>query len=60
MHCGKNNTKMDYKMFDKLLRKTECEKNLGILVNPDRKFKEQAFAASKKRNQGVRFYKNKF
>ena len=37
MHCGKNNKKKDYKMFDKLLRKIDCEKDLGILVNPDMK-----------------------
>ena len=45
---SKNNTKKDYKMFDKLLQKIECRKDLGIPINPDMKIKEQAFAASKK------------
>jgi hypothetical protein len=51
MHCGKNNMKKDYKLFDKLLRKTECEKDLGIFVNPDMKFKDRASAASKRANR---------
>lgn len=60
MHCGKNNMKKNYKMFDKLLRKTECEKDLGILVNPDMKFKEQAFAASKKANKVLGMIRRNF
>ena len=57
MHCGK---KKNYKMFDKLLQKTECEKDLSILVNPDMKFKEQAFAASKKANKVLGMIRRNF
>ena len=60
MHCGKNNMKKNYKMFNKLLRKTECKKDLDILVNPDMKFKEQAFAASKKANEVLGMIRRNF
>ena len=60
IHCGKNNMKQDYKLFDKLLRKTECKKDLGILVNPDMKFKDQASATSKKANRVLGMVRRNF
>ena len=51
MHCGFQNKKNNYEIYGNILRKTICEKDLGILVNPDMKFKDQVSAASKKVNK---------
>ena len=60
MHCGFQNKKKNYKLYGNILRKTTCEKDLGILVNPDMKFKDQVSAASKKANKILGMIKRNF
>ena len=51
MHCGHNNVNHNYYIYGKILRKSVCEKDLGILVSNDMKFHEHAANQAKKANQ---------
>ena len=50
MHCGINNRKTQYKLYGKILRETNSEKDLGVIVDTDMKFKSQVAAQTKKAN----------
>ena len=50
MHCGTNNRKNWYKLYGTILRETNSEKELGVIVDKDTKFKIQAMAQTKKAN----------
>ena len=64
MHCGKysgfQNKKKNYKLYGSILKNTTFEKDPGILVNPDMKFKDQVSAASKKANKILGMIKRNF
>jgi len=54
MHCERNNSNYDYKLYGQKLKETEMEKNLGVVVNRDIKFKDQVSAAIKKANMTLK------
>jgi Reverse transcriptase (RNA-dependent DNA polymerase)/Endonuclease-reverse transcriptase len=51
MHCGRNNRRTDYTMFGKPLRKTDKEKDLGVIINSDMKFNDQITSQAAKANK---------
>jgi Reverse transcriptase (RNA-dependent DNA polymerase)/Endonuclease-reverse transcriptase len=60
MHCGSKNNKEDYYLYGVKLRKTVSEKDLGVIVDNDMKFKHQVDAASKKANRNLGLIKRNF
>jgi ribonucleases P/MRP protein subunit RPP40 len=60
MHCGKNNIRSDYSIFNQVLRKTDSEKDLGVVINSDMKFKDQVTAQAKKANRVLGMIKRNF
>lgn len=49
MHCGKyGNTGYEYKPYENAIRKTESEKDFGVIISKDRQFKELTSAIAKK------------
>ena len=60
MHCGSKNEKHDYRIYGQLIRKTVSEKDLGVVINPDMKFKDQISAAIKKANRTLGLIKRNF
>ena len=50
MHCRRLNRNIDYKHGQKI-RVTESEKDLGVIINSDMKFKDQVASATKKANK---------
>ena len=51
MHCGRLNRNIDYKLYGQKIRVTEPEKDLGVIINNDMKFKDQVASATKKANK---------
>ena len=51
MHCGRLNWNIDYKLYGQKIRVTESEKDLGVIINNDMKFKDQVASAAKKANK---------
>ena len=41
LHCGRLNRNIDYKLYGQKIRVTESEKDLGVIINNDTKFKDQ-------------------
>ena len=39
MHCGRLNKNIDYKLYGQKICVTESEKDLGVIINNDMKFK---------------------
>jgi len=60
MHCGRNNPEYEYKLYGTSLRKSEGEKDLGIIVNKDMKFSGQVSSAVKKANRTVGMIRRNF
>ena len=60
MHCGINNRKHQYKLYGKILRETNSEKDLGVIVDKDMKFKNQVAAQTKKANNMLGMIKRNF
>jgi len=60
MHCGSKNEKHEYRLYGQEIRKSECEKDLGVLINADMKFKDQVSAAIKKANRTLGLIKRNF
>ena len=50
IHMGRTNNQVDYKMGNAILRKSENERDLGVLVSSNGKFSEQCVLAAKKAN----------
>ena len=51
MHLGFGNRKLDYFMDDHCLETVESEKDLGVIVDDELKFRKHAAAVTKKANQ---------
>ena len=49
--CGRLNRNIDYKLYGQTIRVTESEKDLGVIINNDMKFKDQVASAAKKANK---------
>ena len=47
MHCGRLNRNIDYTLYRQKIRVTESEKDLGVIINNDMKFKDQVASAAK-------------
>ena len=60
MHCGINNLKTQYKRYGKILRETNSEKDLRVIVDKDMKFKSQVAAQTKKANNTLGMIKRNF
>ena len=60
IHCGNNNRKTQYKLYGKILRETNSEKDLGVIVDKDMKFKSQVAAQTKKANNTLGMIKRNF
>ena len=50
MHCRGLYRNIEYKLYEQKLRVTEPEKDLGVIINNDMKFKGQVASAAKKAN----------
>jgi hypothetical protein len=50
MHMGRNNQKIEYKLGDDTLRKSEQEKDLGVVIHHSGKVAEQCILAVKRAN----------
>ena len=48
LHIGKKNQRFDYKMGQQVLEKTECERDVGVLISNDLKPTQQCAKAAKK------------
>ena len=53
MHCGNNNPETEYELYGEKLRTTDCEKDLGILVHRNMKFREHITSAVRKANNAL-------
>ena len=51
MHCRRLNRNIDYKLYEQKIHVTESEKDLGVIINSDMKFKDQVASATKKANK---------
>ena len=51
MHCGKLNRNIDYKLYGQKIHVMESEKDLGVIINNDMKFKDLVKSAAKKANK---------
>src|SRR5271163_4269653 len=60
MHCGKQDTMHQYTLYGIKLRIMDCEKDLGVLINSDMNFKDQAMVASKKANRVLGMIRRNF
>jgi hypothetical protein len=60
MHCGYSNKRNNYTMYGKELRKTDCEKDLGVLIDSDMKFASQIAAQTKKAYKVLGMIKRNF
>ena len=66
MHLGKNNSRIDYEIEDvstgerKLIEKTECEKDQGVLIRSDLKWEDQVRYAASKANRVLGMLKKTF
>jgi len=60
LHFGHNNRQFPYRMNGKLLEKSEQEKDLGITVNRDGKFKTHVDKMTNKANRSVGMIKRSF
>ena len=60
MHCGRLNRNIDYKLYGQKIRVTESEKDLGVIINNDMKFKDQVASAAKKANKTLGMIKRNF
>ena len=60
VHCGRLNRNIDYKLYGQKLWVTEFEKDLGVIVNSDMKFKDQVASAAKKANKTLGMIKRNF
>ena len=50
IHLGKGNQQTNYKLGGKQLRSSECEKDLGVLVDSSMKFSEHCNEVAKQAN----------
>jgi len=46
MYCGRLNRNSDYKLYWQRIRLTESEKDVGVIINSDMKFKDQVASAA--------------
>ena len=60
MHCGRLNWNLDYKLHGQKIRVTESEKDLGVIINNDMKFKDQVASAAEKANKTLGMIKRNF
>ena len=51
MHCGRLNRNIDYKLYGQKILVTESEKDLGVIINTDIKFKDLVASEAKKANK---------
>ena len=59
MHCGRLNRNIDYKLYGQK-SVTVSEKDLGVIINNDMKFKDQVASAAKKANKTLQMVKRNF
>ena len=60
MHCGRLIRNIDYKLYGQKICVTESEKDLGVIINSDMKFKDQVVSAAKKAQKNTWNDKRKF
>ena len=60
MHIGHNNQKVDYKLNDKTLKKTELEKDLGVFISHDLKPSQHVSIVAARANKIVGLMKKNF
>ena len=60
IHCRRLNRNIDYKLYGQKIRVTESEKDLGVIINNDMKFKDQVASAAKKPNTTLGMIKRNF
>ena len=60
MHCGRLNRNIDYNLYGQKIRVTASEKDLGVIINHDMKFKDQVVSAAKKANKTIGMIKRNF
>lgn len=60
MHCGSKNRCVEYKLFGASLRTTVKEKDLGVTVSHDMKFKDMVAIQTKKANRVLGMIKRNF
>ena len=51
MHCGRLNRIIGYTLYGQKMHVTQSEKDLGVIINNDMKFKYQVASAVKKANK---------
>ena len=60
MHIGYLNQKVDYKLNDKILKKTDLEKDLGVYISDDLKPSRHVSVVAAKANKIVGLMKKNF
>ena len=60
IHYGRLNKNIDYTLYEQKIRVTESEKDLGVIINSDMKFKDQVETAAKKANKTIGMTKRNF
>ena len=60
MHCRRLNRNVDYKLYGQKIYVTQSEKDLGVIINSDMKFKDQVAYVEKKANKTLRMIKRNF
>ena len=60
MHCRKLNRNIDYKLYGQKIHIMKSEKDLGVIINSDMKFKDQVASADKKANKTLGMIKRNF
>ena len=60
MHSGRLNRNIDYKFYGQKIRVMESEKDLGVIINSDMKFKDQVTSVAKKANKTPGMIKRNF
>ena len=60
MHCRRLNRNIDCKLYGQKIHVTESEKDLGVIINNDTKFKDQVASAAKKATTTLGMIKRNF
>jgi len=60
MHCGRKNLRAEYKIMDRKLAVTSRERDLGIILTPNMKWKEQVCNAASVANRVLSMLRNAF
>ena len=60
LHCARLSRNIDFKLYGQNLHVTESEKDIGVIINSDMKFKDQVSSAAKKANKTLGVMKRNF